>query len=117
MLPGTFDLPIVENADSTMSVTISGIATIVGYTAAIDIRTLPKHDATLILGLTNGSGITLSSNGTDLTVTIVITANQSRTLADSLRLQMLYWSLRLTFATLPTQYLNGLVVLTGTPTV
>jgi hypothetical protein len=117
MIPGVYDLPIVENADSTLTVVISGITTIVGYTAAVDIRILPKHDATLILGLTHSSGITLTTDGTDLTASIAITAAQSRTLADILRSQSLFWSLRLTIGGIATQYLNGNVVLTGTPTV
>lgn len=119
MTPGEYDLPLTENADSVITIVLAGITTATGYSAAIDIRTGPKPTDTLLLGLTSPSGgITLSSDGTDLTVEVTITETQIDTLTPLAGVRgQSHWSLKVTEpGGTSLQYLAGRVLITRTPT-
>jgi len=116
MQPGIYPLTITENSTNAWSFVISGITTAVGYTAAVDIRKSEVPTSTRLLGLTNGSGLSLSSNGSALTVVLRITEAQADTLVPLLS-PTAVWSLKITAPDGSTlQYLKGPVVGIRTPT-
>jgi hypothetical protein len=118
MIPGTYNLTIVENSQNTVSFSIAGITTASGYSAAIDIRVGDAANGTLLLGLTSpSSGIAVSSDGSSLTVAVTITEAQADTMAPTIRSGGAFWSLKVTApGTITTQYLLGAVKVIRTPT-
>ena len=76
MVPGVYSgWTIYEGSVFTASLTWPGIVSAVGYDARMDIRKSKRPDADLILALTTGNGrLALSSDGTDLTIALTITA-------------------------------------------
>lgn len=119
MIPGTYNLPLTEGSTNTYSFVISGIVTAVGYSAAIDIREGDAPDSTALLQLTSSpaAGISLSSDGSSLTVAVTITETQADTIAPTIKSDGAYWSLKVTAPGSTTlQYLIGAVKITRAPT-
>lgn len=119
MNPGRYNLSLTENSTNTLSFTIAGITTASGYSAAVDIRATELPGSTLLLGLTSpSSGLTLASDGTNLTISMTITEAQVDTLAPLLVTNATAsWSLKVTApGGATTQYLKGRASIIRTPT-
>jgi hypothetical protein len=117
MIPGTYNLILVENSTNRRDITISGITTTSGYIATADIRAGNTPSSPLMLGLVAGSGLSLSAGAAGLTVSLLITEDQVDVMAPRLDNADAYWSLKLTTPTLDTyQYLAGVVSIVRTPT-
>ena len=118
MIPGTYNLSIVENSTNVLSFVISGITTATSYSAAIDFRASDADDGTLLLALTSPSGgLALSSDGSSLTIVMTITEAQADTLIPLVKSTGAFWSLKVTAPGGTTlQYLLGAVKAIRTPT-
>ncbi len=118
MIPGSYNLPVIENSTNVLSFVISGITTASGYSAAIDIRSSDADDGVLLLGLTSsGGGLAVTSDGSNLTIVMTITEAQADTLIPLVKLSGAYWSLKVTAPGSTTlQYLLGSVTAIRTPT-
>lgn len=117
MIPGTYNIATAANATYSSTISIAGITTTTGYTARMDIRTGPKDTDTLVLSLTSVSGLTLSSDGSSLSVAVLITETQIDTIYTAQGSASLYYSLKLTLPDTTTrQYLIGTLSVQPTPT-
>jgi uncharacterized membrane protein len=108
MIPGTYDFDIYEGATFAETWTRSGVSTAVGWSAAIDIRKSATSNSQLYLALTSSDGITLSSNGTTLSMAVVISATRAAALAAAIRaagLTEAYYDLKLTKPDATIEYL------------
>ncbi len=120
LIPGEVNLTLIENATNTIPIVIDGITTAVGYSASIDIRMQDKPTGGLLLGLTSNpaAGITLSSDGTALTIIVRITETQTDGMFDAIiNNDGAYWSLKITDPSGDSlQYLKGEINYYRTPT-
>jgi len=117
MIPGTYNIQTAANQTFSVTFAISGITTTTGYSARMDVRNSPSDTSTLLKTLTNGSGLTLSSDGSSLTVVAVISETDIDTMAASLGGQAGNYSLKITAPDATTrQYLAGSFVIVSTPT-
>lgn len=120
MVPGKYNIITAANALWAQTFTIGGITTAVGYSARMDLRTRAPDSATLLLSLTSGAGLTLTSDGSALSIAARITASQMDTLLAALEGRAAaYYSLRVTppaGADDALQYLVGTFTIQDTPT-
>lgn len=109
MIPATYNFKLYEGATFSETWTRSGVASAVGWSAALDIRETKDESSTRYLGLTSGSGITLSSDGSSLIMSILITATQTATLQQAIVAAtgktIAYYDLKLTRPDATVEYL------------
>jgi hypothetical protein len=110
MIPATADLSAAANAyDRT--ITIPGYASASGVSATVELRALQDDASELYLTLTGGSGLTLTSDGTNLSIVWEITETQMDALRAALATdgrKQAHYSLKVTRADGKTfQYLYG----------
>lgn len=81
MQPGTYNFSVYEGETFAETWTRSGVTSASGWSATLDIRQKADDASTLYLALASGSGLTLSSDGTNLIIAVLITAAQTANLA------------------------------------
>lgn len=84
MIPGTANLRAATNAYDERTITIPGFASASGVTASVELRAAQDSASELYLTLTNGSGLTLTSDGSNLSIAWEITETQLDTLRAAL---------------------------------
>jgi hypothetical protein len=120
MIPAVANLSAAANGYDLRTITIPGYASAVGVSATVEIRALQDEAGELYLTLTNGSGLTLSSDGTDLSIAWQVTEAQIDTLRAALATdgrKQAHYSLKVTRADSVTlQYLYGTYTIQRTAT-
>jgi hypothetical protein len=104
MQPGTYNFSIYEGETFAETWTRSGVTTATGWSAKLDIRAKAEETSTQYLELTSSSGLTLSSNGTVLSIAVLMTAAQT-TAMGALAFKKAYYDLKLTKPDTTVEYL------------
>jgi hypothetical protein len=84
MIPAEANLRAAANGYDQRTITIEGYASASGVTATVELRALQSDAAELYLTLTSGDGLTVTSDGADLSIAWEITEAQLDTLRAAL---------------------------------
>jgi hypothetical protein len=120
MVPGIANLRAAANAYDERRLTLPGFTSTSGVAAKAEFRSTVAETSTLHLTLTHVSGLTLTTDGTNLIIDWIITETQM----DALRAAVIaantdrvYWSLKITPANARTQqWFVGTYMPIATPT-
>lgn len=117
MIPGTYNFTIYEGETWAETWTRSGVVTSTGWAARLDIRATKDETSELYLSLTSVAGITLSSDGSKLIMSLVLTLTQTAALQQAVAadgMKSAYYDLKLTKPDTTVEYLlRGKISLTA----
>jgi hypothetical protein len=120
MKPAQVNLTAAANSYDQGTIAIDGYASAAGVSAAIEFRREQDSGSELLLALSGGAGLTLTSDGTSLTIAWEITETQIDAMAAELATAgrtKAHYSLKVTRADSKTfQYLYGEYAILGVAT-